>query len=160
MSKRSVLTAAILVAIGLAFTVGWIVHQPSPSRLASPSTGVPTQTPSRGGVPDVTGLALGEAVRLLGNVGMRVESGSLEARRDAVVEGVVLSQGVPAGTPVGIGQSVPLVLSAGAHPHPISSPGGLAVIVGGTCDLLLNPSPSPGPGVCVGGPLFVTFKQG
>jgi beta-lactam-binding protein with PASTA domain len=103
-------------------------------------------------VPDVHGLQLGAAVAVLTSLGLQVEGQSLRARPDAYTRCTVLSQGVSAGSQVGVGETVPLVLSAGPH---LQTVGGLRLVfVGGTCELMPTVTP------CVGGLLFVPLEHG
>jgi len=104
-------------------------------------------------VPDLEGLNLSKAVQVLKSMGLGV--GELTAHRNAWDPGVVLSQGLPAGSHVPVGREVPLVLSAGPHPSLIGLSGKPRAGVGGTCELLW-PLPSTG---CVGGPLLVPFDS-
>lgn len=148
MRNRSlVLSLMALVLFGSGLVTGRLISGAGPEpRSPSPTrTGATRVVSVR--VPDVTRLSLGSAVGVLTSLGLRVNTQTLRARPDSYERGTVLSQGVPAGSRVEVGEIVPLVLSAGLHPHPFG--GRRLVGVGGTCELI------PTVIECVGGPLLV-----
>jgi hypothetical protein len=151
MRKRAVmLGVAALVLLGTGFVLGRISLGEGPEpRALSPA---PVQAASVR-VPDVTGLTLGPAVDVLTSLGLRVDEQALRARPDPQTQGAILSQGVPVGSQVDVGETVPLVLSAGPHPHLVVVGGQRRVFVGGTCELM------PTVRLCVGGPLFVALVE-
>jgi beta-lactam-binding protein with PASTA domain len=112
------------------------------------------RTPVRNGssgapVPDITGRPLRDAYTTLTAAGLRI--GALQAVRSDVDTGTVLGQGVAPGTTVEDGTTIPVIVSAGAHPYPRGSD--RLVGVGGTCDITtLKPGQTE---PCVGGPLVV-----
>jgi hypothetical protein len=144
-----------LALLGAGFVAGTLANRGTktarPERGPSSSVG-PNAFAHVTAVPDLAGLNLSEAVQVLKSMGLGV--GELTAHRNPWDPGVVLFQGVPAGSHVPLGQEVPLVVSAGPHPSPVVLSGQPRVGVGGTCELLWPP-PSP---VCVGGPLLVPFE--
>lgn len=153
MRKRTVvLGLAGLVLVGGGLVLGRLTLGEGPEpRAQSPP---PLQVESVRG-PDVTGLALGPAVDVLANLGLHVDLQTLRARPDVQTQGTVLSQGVPVGSEVDAGEIVPLVLSAGPHPHVVVVGGQRRVFVGGTCELMPTVTPTVTP--CIGGPLFVAL---
>jgi hypothetical protein len=102
-------------------------------------------------IPDVTGLPLSSAVVALARMGLRVNERDLTARIDPLESGRVLFQ---EDTVAGVGETVPLVLSAGPDPHVQVLGGERRVFVGGTCEL------ETGQLICVGGPLYVALDVG
>jgi hypothetical protein len=147
----------VLASFGVGFATATL------GRRTTTATPVPTHARSvrpavslapRTSVPDLTGLRLVSAVRVLRSMGLRV--GRLTARTNPWERGVILSQGWKPGSDVGSGAMVTLVLSAGPDPSPFEINGLLQVDVGGTCELVW-PQPSSG---CMGGPLIVPFEEG
>jgi beta-lactam-binding protein with PASTA domain len=71
-------------------------------------------SPTASTAPDVTGMRLHDAYITLTDAGLRV--GHLTAEHGDSATGTVVAQG-----PTLTGGTVPLVVSAGPHPHPIGS---------------------------------------